>query len=86
MFINCVINSLDFAHVPCEVDIGPHQMRKLAASYSYKLALGDPSLTAKMQERMGCKSMVILQKSYINPVPQLDSKCVLPVGTYYPTD
>ena len=86
LFIKCVKDALTFAHVPCEGDIGPHQMRKLAASYSHTMVLRDPLLEAKMQERMGCMTSKILLKNYIHEVPLLYTKCVLPVGTYYPTD
>ena len=86
LFIKCVKNALSFAHVPCEGDIGPHQMRKLAASYSHIMVKRTPQLESKMLERMGCMTSKILLKNYIHDVPHLDTKCVLPVGTYYPTD
>ena len=50
------------------------------------MALKDPQLLVKMQERMGSRGMKILHKNYIHDVPHLDTKCVLPVGTYNPTD
>ena len=86
LFITCVSNSLNYAHVPPVDDIGPHQMRKLAASYCVRMMGTDSSLRQKMLDRMGCKSFTVLKKVYIQDVPDLDTRCVLPVGTYVPTE
>ena len=68
-----------------EVSIGPHQMRKLAASYSAVLMGNSKDLERTLLDRMGCKSMTVLKKNYILLTPTLHFKCVVPVGTYSPT-
>ena len=68
-----------------EVSIGPHQMRKLAASYSAVLMGNSKDLERTLLDRMGCKSMTVLKKNYILLTPSLNFKCVVPVGTYSPT-
>ena len=66
------------------MSIGPHQVRKLAASYSFLLVGNSKSLESTLMERMGCASMSVLKKNYINSVPDLRFKCVVPIGTFIP--
>ena len=54
LFIKCIKDSLVAAHIHFDSDIGPHQMRKIAASYCKVMIRRDPSLEGKMIERMGC--------------------------------
>ena len=84
IFRKCVSDALSFAHLPTDVKIGPHQVRKLAASYSKPLVDANPSLKKKLYERMGSNGLGVLEKVYIQEVPQLDTVCVLPVGTFFP--
>ena len=60
------------------VHIGPHQMRKFAASYA--------SLVGQDEEYvwrvMGFSSLKIFRKNYVSPVPPLVVPCVLPGGPY----
>lgn len=71
----------DMAFVP----MGPHQVRKLAASYSALMVGSSSEGELKLMERMGCSSMSVLRRVYIKEVPSLNFKCVLPVGTFIPT-
>ena len=66
------------------VPIGPHHMRKLAASYSSKMVGSSTEGEKKLMERMGCASMNVLKRTYINDVPDLGFKVVLPAGTFVP--
>ena len=66
------------------ISIGPHHMRKLAASYSAVLMGDSRGLERVLMDRMGYKSMKVLKKNYISNVPDLKFKCVVPVGTYSP--
>ena len=70
----------DMALVP----MGPHQVRKLAASYSAQMIGSSSTKERKLMERMGCSSMSVLRRVYIKEVPCLNFKCVLPVGTFSP--
>ena len=67
------------------VPMGPHQVRKLAASYSAQMLGSSSASELKLMERMGCSSMSVLRRVYIKDVPCLNFKCVLPVGTFIPT-
>ena len=66
------------------VSIGPHHMRKLAASYSARMIGSSPEGERKLMDRMGCASMNVLKRTYINNVPLLSFKVVLPAGTFVP--
>ena len=68
------------------VPMGPHQFRKLAASYSAQMIGSSTDGELKLMERMGCSSMSVLRRVYIKDVPCLNFKCVLPVGTFIPRD
>ena len=72
--------------MPRNGDIGPHQVRKLAASYSQIMINKDPALKEKLHVRMGSKGLNVLKSVYIQNVPQLDTRCVIPVGTFHPED
>lgn len=85
-FKKCIVRALQFAHVPRNGDIGPHQVRKLAASYSQIMINKDPALKEKLHVRMGSKGLNVLKSVYIQNVPQLDTRCVIPVGTFHPED
>ena len=67
------------------VPMGPHQVRKLAASYSAQMVESSSASELKLMERMGCSSMSVLRRVYVKDVPCLNFKCVLPVGTFVPT-
>ena len=64
-----------------QVTYGTHQMRKLAASYCKKYLIHDKSDEAVLMKRMGCRSMSILNRVYINEVPDLLLPCVVPLGS-----
>ena len=67
-----------------DIPMGPHQMRKFAASYS-ALIMRFINLPQKiLLDRMGCKTMSVLNRTYINKVPRLNFKAVVPVGTFSP--
>ena len=66
------------------VPVGPHQMRKLAASYSATMLNDNRANEMMLLERMGYKSMTVIKKCYIAHVPKISFKFVIPLGTYKP--
>ena len=84
LFRNTVIQSRFYVGNQNTVAIGPHQVRKFAASYSAFMLTADPGLERTLIDRMGCASMTVLRKNYIAEVPGLSLKCVIPVGTFLP--
>ena len=66
--------------LPVPSSIGPHQVRKLAASYA-KQAGQEECLVRKV---MGFSSVSILRKNYVAEVPPLLVSCVLPGGPFLP--
>ena len=82
-FIKVIVCSQDYAHAPRAESIGPHQGRKLAASYGFMCcnSLSDEKI---LMQDMGCSSLQVLRKVYINPVPPLSYPCVVPGGIYIP--
>ena len=85
MFKAVVADSARFANVLLEDSVGPHDMRKFAASYSALLLEANPALERRFIDRMGCASMTVLKRHYIKEVPPLEFKCVLPLGTCLPS-
>ena len=63
-----------------KVPIGPHQMRKFAASYANKVG----QVEDRIRINMGFSSLKILRKNYVAKVPDLKIHCVLPGGTFIP--
>ena len=84
IFISTVLQARDKVHLRDPVPVGPHQMRKLAASYSATMLNNNRANETMLLERMGYKSMTVIKKCYIAHVPQLSFKCVVPLGTYTP--
>ena len=80
LFINLVRDALRDAGLPFRVKIGPHQMRKFAASLSIKHGQNEDIV----RELMGFSSVNILRKNYVAGVPPLNIACVLPGGPYFP--
>ena len=60
------------------ISIGPHHMRKLAASYSAIMMGESRSSERILMDRVGFKSMTVLEKNYISNVPELKFKYVVP--------
>ena len=81
-FVSLVSDFLSHEQLPEDVRIGPHQMRKLAASAS-KQAGQDEATVRKV---MGFSSLAILRKNYHSEIPPLDTPCVLPGGTFIPAE
>ncbi|CAL4063514.1 unnamed protein product, partial [Meganyctiphanes norvegica] len=63
-----------------QVQIGPHQMRKLSASYADQVGQEE----TRVMRIMGFSSLSILRKNYVAWVPPLQVPCVLPGGTFLP--
>ena len=63
-----------------KVAIGPHDVRKFAASYASQVGQ-DEELVRKV---MGFSSVKIMRKNYIASVPHLKMHCVLPGGSFIP--
>ena len=78
LFIKLVQGSLHASGQVSNVKIGPHQMRKLAAS----LALDVGQNEDKVRVHMGFSSLNILRKNYVARVPPLKFSCVLPGGPF----
>ena len=77
-FVNVVRDSRIYNDLAVPAEIGPHQMRKLSASYA--ALVGQPeTLVCKV---MGFSSKKIFRKNYVAWVPPLLVSCVLPGGTF----
>ena len=85
LFNGVVTDSFNFVNLVVGDNVGPHQMRKFAASYSHMMLLDNPALERRLLDRMGFASMVILKKNYVDNVPDLNTRCVLPIGTFIPS-
>ena len=66
------------------IPAGSHQFRKFAASYSQKFLALSSDHCEVLRKRMGCKSLTILGKVYIDEVPSLSYPCAVPLGTVLP--
>ena len=84
LFKSTVFQSRHRVQMLDNISIGPHHMRKLAASYSAVMMGDSRGLERVLMDRMGYKSMKVLKKNYISNVPDLKFKCVVPLGTYTP--
>ena len=62
------------------MEVGIHQIRKLAASHS--IQAGHEEQVVK--EKMGFSEIKMLRKNYIAQVPRLKVACVLSGGTFIP--
>ena len=65
---------------PTDIPVGPHQMRRFAASYSTHVGHGED----KIKRVMGFSSVRILRKHYVGDVGPLRVPCVLPGGAFLP--
>ena len=64
-----------------DISVGPHQMRKFAASYSLHLGQNPEGV----RKTMGFSSLTILRKNYLaHTVTPLLMPCVLPGGSHIP--
>ena len=77
-FKNTVMEARNWAGLTQDIPIGPHQVRKLAASYSKKLGMPEKIF----RKKMGFSSVAIMRKNYMGEVPDLKFSCVLPGGIY----
>ena len=84
MFISTAVLARRCAGDMSDVPVGPHQMRKFAASYSAKMVHSSGLDMKILMDRMGCCSMSVLNRTYIHKVPCLSFKAVVPVGTFHP--
>ena len=75
-----VRDALSDAGSPVPAKVGPHQMRKFAASLSLQVGQ-DEDLVRK---NMGFSSVRILRKNYVAKVPPLKVACSLPGGPFLP--
>ena len=62
------------------VNVGIHQIRKLASSHAIRAGQKERII----KEKMGFSEVKILRKNYITQVPSLKVTCVLPGGTFIP--
>ena len=86
LFTSTVLQARHHAGVMDDSPVSPHQMRKLAASYSARMIGSSASGERRLMDRMGCSSMNVLKRTYINDVPVLGFKVVLPAGTFIPVE
>ncbi|CAL4093494.1 unnamed protein product [Meganyctiphanes norvegica] len=80
LFISVVKDSRRFHDLSADISVGPHGMRKFAASYSAQVGLNEE----RVKRVMGFSSTRILRKNYVAWVPPLRVPCVLPGGTFLP--
>ena len=76
--------SRNFVGKTTEIQSSSHQFRKFAASYSKKFLALSSDHCDVLRRRMGCASMRILNKVYIDEVPSLSLACAVPLGTVLP--
>ena len=81
LFISLVKDCRYLHRLPADIPIGPHQMRKLAASYAARV--GQPE--SRVLSVMGFSSGKVFRKNYVAWVPPLLVPCVLPGGSYVPS-
>ena len=79
-FRDLVADSRRFNDLDPGVDAGPHQMRKLSASYALQVGQNED----KVVRVMGFASSKIFRKNYVSWVPPLTVPCVLPGGPFFP--
>ena len=80
MFISVVKDALSDAGLSTSLPIGPHQVRKLAASHSRRAGRDEQAV----RRLMGFSSVSILRKNYVSEVTPLNVACVLPGGPFFP--
>ena len=61
--------------------VGPHQFRKLAASYSKIFFGNSPRWEKLVSARMGSRTYTVIKKNYVGPADPLILSCVVPLGT-----
>ena len=77
-FVDVVRDSRLYNDIAVPVEIGPHQMRKLSASYASLVGQAESSV----HKVMGFSSLKIFRKNYVAWVPPLLVSCVLPGGSF----
>ena len=83
IFSNLVRQAKRSAGIMNNDPIGPHQCRKLAASYGALLCNSERDEN-RLRERMGFSALSVLRKVYIRDVPPLTHAFVTPGGIYTP--
>ena len=83
LVVSSISSALRRAGLPIPNRIGPHQFRKLAASYGRLLCSRHKDETFLMNV-LGFSSVNVMRKVYIKRVPHLAHACVVPGGTYIP--
>ena len=83
IFSNLVRQAKRSAGIMNNDPIGPHQCRKLAASYGALLCNSERDEN-RLRERMGFSALSVLRKVYIRDVPPLKHAFVTPGGIYTP--
>lgn len=83
LVVSSISSALRRAGLPIPQRIGPHQFRKLAASYGRLLCKRHKDETFLMNV-LGFSSVNVMRKVYIKKVPHLAHACVVPGGTYIP--
>ena len=80
LFISLVLEARGLSGDNSHVPVGPHQMRKLAASYAVWAGQDEQIILSCM----GFSSGKIFRKNYVAEVPPLRVACVLPGGSFIP--
>ena len=83
VLISLVAASRRFSDCSTSVAIGPHHLRKFAASYSKTFLVRSIKHERLLVKQMGCSSISVLKRVYINQVPPVRFTCVLPLGTLF---
>ena len=83
VLISLVAASRRFSDCATSVAIGPHHLRKFAASYSKTFLVRSIKHEKLLVRQMGCSSISVLKRVYINQVPPVKFTCVLPLGTLF---
>ena len=83
LVISAIASAIRHAGIRAAPKKGPHQFRKLSASYG-RLLCKRPKDEDFLKNILGFSSLNIMRKVYIKRVPRLAHACVVPGGTYIP--
>ena len=83
LVISAIASAIRHAGIRAAPKKGPHQFRKLGASYG-RLLCKHPKDEDFLKNILGFSSLNVMRKVYIKRVPRLAHACVVPGGTYIP--
>ena len=80
-FRSLIKDSRRFVGRSVDIVMFPHQAKRFAVSYCWHYF---EKVESALPARVGNKSVVVLKRSYLGPVPDIRLPCVVPLGTIKP--